>query len=66
MNKNGKLLRLLQKCSLESNPATLGWLIRLALCLTLFPNLNMLSFIFLKEKKLQKVDFFMNLCQTNE
>ena len=55
MNKNGKLLRLLQKCLLESNPAILGWLARLASCLTLLPNLNML-----------KVDFFMILCQANE
>ena len=27
MNKNGELLRLLQKCLLEPNPAILGWLI---------------------------------------
>ena len=27
INKNGKLIRLLQKCLFEANPAILGWLI---------------------------------------
>ena len=31
-----------------------------------FPNVDMTSFIFLKEKKLQKVDFFMILCEAND
>ena len=37
MNKNGKLLRLLQKCLLEFNPAILGATLRLV---------NMISIIF--------------------
>ena len=54
INKNSILLKLLQKGIFESNPAILGRLIGLASCLRLFPNLNMLSFVFLKVKNYKR------------